>query len=164
MERSNFSIRQITIFYWLIFTNGWISDSFYFRFVLFRGSCSWTQFKTKQKQTNKQKDKNKKADNDAKWLVHTGWFVRPCFLRNLTALKESFYSVVKCRLRTAVTLQKKILTSFAFNSDVARTRNMISQKPILTTGASFPWTVTVASPGRGLPCKVGLGILIENLD
>lgn len=117
----------------------------------------------KNKQTNK-KTKTKKADNDAKWLVHTGWFVRPCFLRNLTALRGSFYSVVKCRLQTAVTLQKKILTSFAFNSDVARTRNMISQKPILTTGAWFPWTVTVASPGRGLPCKVGLGILIENLD
>lgn len=78
----------------------------------------------KNKQTNK-KTKTKKADNDAKWLVHTGWFVRPCFLRNLTALKGSFYSVVNCRLQTAVTLQKKILTSFAFDTDVARTRNMI---------------------------------------
>lgn len=163
MERSNFSIRQITIFCWLIFTNGWISDSFYFRFVLFRGSCSWTQFKTEQKQTNKQKDKNKKADNDAKWLVHTGWFVRPCFLRNLTALKESFYSVVKCRLQTAVTLQKKILTSFAFNSDVARTRNMIFTEAYTDNRSLISMNCDSSLPRARTPVQSGVRDIKETI-
>ena len=77
----------------------------------------------KNKQTKRQKQKKLITSNLSE-LVHTGWFVRPYSLRNLKALKASFYSVVKCRSQTAVTLQK-ILTSFAFDTDVARTRNKI---------------------------------------
>ena len=53
------------------------------------------------------------------------WVVRKAlFPTKLTALKGSLDSLVKYRLQTAVTLQK-ILTSLAFDTDVARTRNMI---------------------------------------
>lgn len=116
----------------------------------------------KNKQTNK-KTKTKKADNDAKWLVHTGWFVRPCFLRNLTALRGSFYSVVKCRLQTAVTLQKKILTSFAFNSDVARTRNMIFTEAYTDNRSLISMNCDSSLPRARTPVQSGVRDIKETI-
>lgn len=76
----------------------------------------------KNKQTKRQKQKKLITIPQ---VTCSHWVVRgPCSLRNLTALKVSFYSVVKCRFQTAVTLQK-ILTSFSFDTDVARIRNKI---------------------------------------